>query len=186
MEFGVEVVGNDRVIHARPQSLLLPHPPPTLSFPQRPHQIVCIPQTTKMSKPSTSSNPLPALSSLADPPQKYIDACAMDYFLIEAVHTLRASSLVASTRAKKIEKEMIDAGLIPPPAAPGATAKDLNRVRGSAGASRESLGSAGPTSGSTITNAGKGDEEEEGLRVRLEAIGIHVGSNFAERFVPSS
>lgn len=138
-----------------------------------------------MSKPSTSSNPLPALSSLADPPQKYIDACAMDYFLIEAVHTLRASSLVASTRAKKIEKEMIDAGLIPPPAAPGATAKDLNRVRGSAGASRESLGSAGPTSGSTITNAGKGDEEEEGLRVRLEAIGIHVGSNFAERFVPS-
>lgn len=97
----------------------------------------------------------------------------MDYFLIEAVNTIRASSLVASTRAKKVEKEMIDAGLLPLPPAPGATAKDLNRVKESGSASG-------------ITNAGKADEEEEGLRVRLEAIGIHVGSNFTERFVPSS
>ena len=102
----------------------------------------------------------------------------MDFFLIEVVNTIRVSSLVASTRAKKIEKEMIDAGLLPP--APGATAKDLNRVRESASGSRESLGPSG------IMNTGKVDEQEEGMRVRLEAIGMHVGSNFTERFVPPS
>ena len=132
-----------------------------------------------MSKASLSNNPLPALSSLADPPQKYIDASAMDYFLIEVVNTIRVSSLVASTREKKVEKEMIDAGLLPPPA-PSATAKDLNRVRESASGSRESLGPSG------IMNTGKVDEQEEGMRVRLEAIGVHVGSNFTERFVAPS
>lgn len=164
------MVGNNRVVHVRPQRS--PSSSATNAQLSTSNHLTTR-NHTKMSKASLSSNPLPTLSSLADPPQKYIDASAMDYFLIEAVNTIRASSLVASTRAKKVEKEMIDAGLLPPPPAPGATAKDLNRVKESGSASG-------------ITNAGKADEEEEGLRVRLEAIGIHVGSNFTERFVPSS
>ncbi|KAF8324945.1 TRAPP complex subunit trs33 [Amanita rubescens] len=55
---------------------------------------------------------------LADPPTRYIDAAAFDYFLIEAIDTLR------SIRC---------------------------------------------------------NDEEDALRVRLEAIGMHVGANFSER-----
>lgn len=57
-------------------------------------------------------------TSLADPPQRQIDAAFMDYFSIEMVNTLRISSTVATTRAKKLEQEMLQAGLIPPATAP--------------------------------------------------------------------
>ena len=85
----------------------------------------------------------------------------MEYFLIEAVHTLRRSSAVADSRAQKIEDEMIEAGLIPPIPPP--------QVKAKKDAQRDSVLSA------------PGDEEEEGLRARLEAIGMHVGANITER-----
>lgn len=81
------------------------------------------------------------------------------------MNTLRTSSAVAIARNKKIEQEMIDSGLLqPPPAVPPVVP-----------AKRDSFAS---TSSKTD---GKSDEEEEGLRLRLEAIGVHVGSNIAER-----
>ena len=59
---------------------------------------------------------------------------------------------------------MIDAGLIPPPAPlPLKAKKD---------AQRDSLGA-----GSSAPS----DDEDEGLRARLEAIGLHVGANITER-----
>lgn len=91
----------------------------------------------------------------------------MDYFLIELVSTLRASSAVAVARAKKVEQEMIEAGLLSPmpPVPPAVPSK------------RDSLAS--------ITSKAEGktavDDEDEALRLRLESIGMHVGANVAER-----
>jgi hypothetical protein len=110
--------------------------------------------------PSTA----PSLVALADPQPRLIDAAAMDYFLLEAVQTLRLSTAVAEARAKKVEDEMIDAGLIPPPPPPQAKAKK--------DAQRDSIGT-----GSSAPS----DDEDEGLRARLEAIGLHVGGNITER-----
>lgn len=86
---------------------------------------------------------------MSDLPTRYIDAAAIDYFLIEAIDALRASAAVADARAKKIEIEMIDAHILPPPPPP----KDHPP-----------------------------DDEDDALRVRLEAIGMHVGANFSERY----
>ena len=88
----------------------------------------------------------------------------MDYFLLEAVQTLRHSTAVAEARAKKVEDEMIDAGLIPPPPPP--------QVKAKKDAQRDSIG----TGSSALS-----DDEDEGLRARLEAIGLHVGANITER-----
>ncbi|KAG2748601.1 transport protein particle component [Suillus brevipes Sb2] len=107
--------------------------------------------------------PASALSALADPPARLVDGAAMDYLLIEAVNALRVSSAVASARASKIERDMVEAGLVPPPPTP---AKQQNP--------RDSASS---TSGKISGPA----DEDEGVRSRLEAIGIHVGGNFAER-----
>jgi trafficking protein particle complex subunit 6 len=106
----------------------------------------------------------PSLSALAEPQSRLVDAAAMDYFLIEAVQTLRHSSAVADARAKKVEEEMIEAGLIPPP--PPSQAKAKKDVQ------RDSVGA-----GSYATS----DDDDEGLRARLEAIGLHVGANITER-----
>ncbi|KAF8499042.1 NO signaling/Golgi transport ligand-binding domain-containing protein [Russula emetica] len=110
--------------------------------------------------PSTASS----LAALADPQPRLVDAAAMDYFLIEAVQTLRHSSAVAEARAKKVENEMVEAGLIPPPPPP--------QVKAKKDAQRDSIatGSSAPS-----------DDEDEGLRARLEAIGLHVGANITER-----
>jgi hypothetical protein len=105
----------------------------------------------------------------------------MDYFLIEAVNTLRASAAVATARAKKVEQEMIDAGLIP---APAPVLHPLTTMRESASGSlsgeRDSARSSGSKRGSA---SAKSDEDEEAVRTRLEAIGLHVGANFAERYI---
>jgi hypothetical protein len=108
--------------------------------------------------------PASALSALADPPARLVDGAAMDYLLIETVNALRVSSAVASARARKIERDMVEAGLVPLPPPP---AKQQNP--------RDSASSA---SGKI---SGPADEDEE-VRSRLEAIGIHVGGNFAERY----
>ncbi|TFK81724.1 transport protein particle component [Polyporus arcularius HHB13444] len=115
------------------------------------------------------SSAVPSLAAVADPPPRYVDGAAMDYFVIEMVNTLRASSAVATARAKKVEQEMIDAGLMPTPAAvpPALKGSQLRQSHGSDG-SRDS-----------ISKDGK-DEDEE-LRARLEAMGMHVGANMAER-----
>lgn len=108
-----------------------------------------------------------ALSTLADPPTRMVDAAVMDYFLIEAVNALRVSSAAAAARAKKIESDMAEAGLLPPPP----PAKQQNNRDSASSTTGKILGSV---------------DEEEGIRSRLEAIGIHVGGNFAERYVALS
>lgn len=124
---------------------------------------------------SASSLVPSSLAALADPPTRQVDAAAMDYLLIELVNTLRASSAVATARSKKIEQEMIEAGLIPPPSAapPSLPLKKEN--------ARDSLTGLGSQSGSVSGKTVVMDEEEEAVRVRLEAIGLHVGANFTER-----
>lgn len=94
-----------------------------------------------------------------------MDGPAMDYFLIELVDTLRASSAVAVARTKKVEQEMIDAGLLPAPPA------------GTTPANRDSMAS----TSSKPDGKGPLDEEEEAVRLRLESIGMHLGANVAER-----
>ena len=68
---------------------------------------------------------------------------------------------------KKLEEEMIQAGLLPQPPAVHAPSRVTKRD------SQNSLNSA---SGKEAL-----DPEEEDLRKRLDAIGQHVGANFAER-----
>lgn len=94
----------------------------------------------------------------------------MDYLLIEAVPVLRASAAVAAARKKCVEEEMVSAGLLvlPAPAPVGKEGKESGRE------------SAGSVVGGPGAGAGLG-EEEEAVRARLEAIGTHVGANFAER-----
>ncbi|KAF7314199.1 hypothetical protein MKEN_00892100 [Mycena kentingensis (nom. inval.)] len=126
--------------------------------------------------PSLSANSLvpPNLLALADPPLHQIDAAVMDYFLIELVTTLRASSAVAMARNKKIEAEMVEAGLIP--AVAPAPPQPLKMS--SASASTTSLHSRSNTVSGRPSPA---EEAEEAVRTRLEAIGMHVGANFTER-----
>ncbi|KAF9071481.1 transport protein particle component [Rhodocollybia butyracea] len=128
---------------------------------------------------STSSSSIPAhltpLAALTDPPIRHVDSAMMDYFLIEVVNTLRESSKVALNREREREKEMVEAGLIPPLALPAKDNKD-----GTISA-RDSTGSLASTKGGKTAAAGPIDEEEEALKLRLEAIGMHVGSNFSER-----
>ncbi|EIM92056.1 TRAPP complex subunit trs33 [Stereum hirsutum FP-91666 SS1] len=114
-----------------------------------------------------------SLALLADPPLRLMDGAAMDYFQIELVEALRHSSSVASARAKKIEQEMIESGLIPPPPPPAPALrvkKDVQRESLTSNASQSAIASKSPL-----------DEEEEEVRVRLEAIGLHVGANITER-----
>ncbi|ESK86482.1 bet3 family protein [Moniliophthora roreri MCA 2997] len=123
---------------------------------------------TSRNSSQASSKPMSSLAALAEPPMRFVDGAMMDYLLIEVVNTLRESSAVATARSKKIEQEMLEAGLIPP--APAVTQPSTPRD------SVTSLNS---------RNTGKAvamvDEEEEAIRIRLEAIGMHVGANFAER-----
>ena len=122
-----------------------------------------------------------SLAALADPPIRQIDGAAMDYFLIELVATLRESAAVATARSKKVEKEMLEAGLIPPPTpVPSSLKKDKDS------SARDSDTSLISRSGSATGGKSAADEDEEPVRQRLEAIGMHVGANFSERSVPDS
>ncbi|KAG9307951.1 NO signaling/Golgi transport ligand-binding domain-containing protein [Chiua virens] len=100
-----------------------------------------------------------SLHSIADPPVRLVDAVVMDYLLIEAVNALRASSAVAALRAKNIEHQMADAGILPPP--PPAKPQQPHR--------------------DSMTSRAQDDDDDEGVRTRLEAMGLHVGANFVER-----
>jgi hypothetical protein len=118
---------------------------------------------------SQSSSPL---AVLADLPVNQMDANSMEYFLIEMVATLKESAAVATARNKKIEQEMLEAGLMPPPApVPTALKRD---------SARDSVTSLLSRTGGASVKAPI-DEEEEPVRQRLEAIGMHVGANFSER-----
>lgn len=88
---------------------------------------------------------------------------------MEAVNTLRVSSAVARERLKKREAEMVKQGLLVAPT--------------------QSSGAGAPnTPPSRAGTPGKGQVvsvEEEDLRVRLDAMGAHIGANLAERFICS-
>ncbi|KAH6905887.1 trafficking protein particle complex subunit 6B [Coprinopsis sp. MPI-PUGE-AT-0042] len=121
------------------------------------------------SRPSTSSSAPITLSALADPPTRNVDAIGFEYFLIEMVSTLRESAAFATARAKAVEKEMVEAGLIPP--------STLTQKKDAASGPRDSVSSLQ----STRPKSQIVDEEDEPLRARLESIGVHVGANYAER-----
>ncbi|KAF5341445.1 hypothetical protein D9758_014737 [Tetrapyrgos nigripes] len=72
-----------------------------------------------------------------------------------------------------IEKEMVDAGLIPPPQ-PALSTLPLKTENPRDSTVLISLNSRSGKNAAV-------DEEEEAIRTRLEAIGLHVGANFAER-----
>ncbi|TCD68580.1 Trafficking protein particle complex subunit 33 [Steccherinum ochraceum] len=116
-----------------------------------------------------------AISALADPPLRMMDTPALDYFLIEVVNTLRDSAAVATARTKKLEQEMIDAGLLPPLNPPTGTATNKRDST-----MRDSLGSSMSKGDSSQSKSGV-EEDDEALRQRLETIGMHVGANIAER-----
>ncbi|OBZ79572.1 Trafficking protein particle complex subunit 6B, partial [Grifola frondosa] len=120
---------------------------------------------------TTGNASFSSLAVAADPLVRQMDGAVMDYFLIEMVNALRESSAAATARAKKVEQEMIEAGLIPAPAPvpPALSMKHTLKDSVASTASRSSIGKAA------------GDDEEEELRARLEAIGMHVGANTAER-----
>ena len=126
------------------------------------------------SRPSLHSPSPSPLVLLADPPVRLVDAAAMDYLLIEAVNALRASSAVATARAKKIEQEMADAGILPPNPPPPPTKPQQSH--------RDSIGS----TTSRTQAASADDEDDDAVRTRLEAIGLHVGGNFVEKYAFSS
>jgi len=115
--------------------------------------------------PLTGSLSSPLVTAMVDAPVRYMDGAAFDFFLIEMVNTLRASSAHAQARARKVEQEMVNAGLLPAPLPTPAIRKDH----------RDSTTSLA----SKVTT--KVEDDEEGLKLRLEAIGIHVGANIAER-----
>jgi trafficking protein particle complex subunit 6 len=116
--------------------------------------------------PLTGSLSSPLVTAMADTPIRYMDGTAFDFFLIEMVNTLRASSAHAQARASKVEQEMIDAGLLPTPLPTPGMRKDHRD-------SATSLASKATT---------KVEDEEDGLKLRLEAIGMHVGANITERY----
>lgn len=89
--------------------------------------------------------------------------------MIEAVEALKHSSGVAAARVKKAEDEMINAGLLPPPPPPPPHLKKGNL--------RDSVIS------NATDKAPPLDDDEEDLRARLEAIGLHVGTSITERCV---
>ena len=122
--------------------------------------------TPMTAPPPTGSLSSPLVTAMADAPVRFMDGAAFDFFLIEMVETLRASSAHAQARARKVEQEMIDAGLLPVPLPTPVLRKER-------GGSTTSLASKTTT---------KLDDEEEGLRLRLEAIGMHVGANITERY----
>lgn len=119
--------------------------------------------------PLTGSLSSPLVTAMADAPVRYMDGAAFDFFLIEMVNTLRASSSCAQARARKIEQEMINTGLLPTPLPTPGIRKE----------NRDS------TTSLALKATTKTEDEEEGLKLRLEAIGIHVGANITERYVLS-
>ena len=131
------------------------------------------------SRPSTSSIAPAAntLAALAEPPVHLVDGAAFDYFLMEMASTLRESAAFATARAKRIEAEMLEAGRIPSTSTP--TQGSIKKApSGSGSGPRDSVTSLASTTRPKSTFV---DEEDEPLRVRLESIGMHVGSSFAER-----
>jgi hypothetical protein len=81
------------------------------------------------------------------------------------VRTLRESASVARKRERELEEEMAENGLVEKKPAPAVAA-----------ATRDSIGGVPAAKGVV-------DEAEEAVRVRLESIGMHVGTNLVERYI---
>ncbi|GJJ13810.1 hypothetical protein Clacol_008067 [Clathrus columnatus] len=135
--------------------------PPLLGSPITLSSSSGIPNTFGQVYQNTGS--LPPAPLILAPPK--IDISVQDYLLIEAVNTLRASSAAARERIKTREEEMIREGLL---------------VISASGSS-----AGGPNTPILPNTPGKHtiSAEEEDLRVRLDAMGAHVGANIAERLL---
>ncbi|KDQ52966.1 hypothetical protein JAAARDRAFT_61552 [Jaapia argillacea MUCL 33604] len=128
-------------------------------------------------RPSTSTPiPMANLNALSEGSPRLIDGAALDYLTIELVNTLRASSALATARIKAVEQELLDAGLTisQSPSGPPLPSK---KEKGDLAGHRDSTTSLVSLKGSKLGL----DEEDEPLRLRLEAIGMHVGANICER-----
>jgi hypothetical protein len=102
---------------------------------------------------STASLASPNLTRLLEASHHEIDAAPLDYLFIELIHSLQQSSAVAHARRKRLNQEIQQAGL--------------------------NLGS---TSKQSSQN-GVEETPEQQLALRLERVGIHVGSSLTERYV---
>ena len=133
---------------------------------------------------SASSLITPSLLSLTDEPlnQNQIDASVQDYFLIELMHTLRHSSRVARDKLKQREEDMLVNGLLTSTlAAAGSTGASGQGPEGFGSTSKMSLGSSTAAGGASAKPSA--NDEDEAVRIRLDALGAHVGANLAERCV---
>jgi trafficking protein particle complex subunit 6 len=142
------------------------------------------PPSAQMFASAAATPPAGGLAMLVDPPTRLMDSAAMDYFIIEMVETLRSSSSIAVARSKQIEREMVEAGLIPPPPpVPVPPVDTPTNPRDSTGSlvSVTKSSTVGPRSAAAAVM----DEAEEAVRYRLELIGMHVGANFTERLLAS-
>jgi hypothetical protein len=129
-----------------------------------------------------SSTTIPQLAVLSDSTPRLMDRPVMDYFLMELVPIVRASASVAQARTQKYEQEMIDAGLLPPAPPIKPTLAGGSKAEPPSAVSRSSAAmSLGMSGGGSVGAKDKVDEEEEIVRKRLEAMGMHVGANIVER-----
>lgn len=120
--------------------------------------------TPSFGAPRTPSPALPpTLRTLAYPPQRQVDGAVYEILLIEMVRTLRESASVARKRERELEEEMVENGLVEKKAAPPAAT------------TRDSVSGSLPAAKSVV------EEDEEAVRIRLESIGMHVGTNLVER-----
>ncbi|KZT24649.1 TRAPP complex subunit trs33 [Neolentinus lepideus HHB14362 ss-1] len=128
--------------------------------------------------PSSSSSSSTAASglALADAAPRQMDGPVMDYFLIEVVNVLADSSKFATSRVKKIEQEMIEAGLMSAsPPVPAKKEKEKEKEYNVRDSTTSLTSQKGTVKAEPLT------DEEEAQRLRLEAIGLHVGANICER-----
>lgn len=80
------------------------------------------------------------LAALANPNAAQIDASVLDYFLIEAVNTLKESTAVSSRRQKRLEEEMIKSNVLQPNTTTQTPAQEKDRQEDLLKARLENLG----------------------------------------------
>ena len=112
----------------------------------------------------------PALQHLADDAPRLMDAVVLDFLLIEMVPILKQSTTASLKKIREAENEMIEAGLLSPPAPTHPIPPGLKGA-----ALQEAI--------DDQRRIQIEEEDNEALRLRLESIGVSVGGTLAERSV---